>query len=200
VSASYTETQLDALRELANIASGTAATSLSQMLGHQVDMNVPMATAVPLAGAVELIGDPADVVTAIILTVTGDITAVVVLLVHPTGVKTLSTLLGVESGTEVGDSALGEIGNIIGASYLNAISTMTGLALAPSTPTLISDLLGAIVESTLAATVAEEENVLIVDSQLQLPGESCEITFMLLPQQNGASNLLAPLGLAIGEV
>jgi chemotaxis protein CheC len=200
VSAPYTETQLDALRELANIASGTAATSLSQMLGHQVDMNVPMATAVPLANAVELVGDPADVVTGIILTVSGDLAALVVLLIHPTGVQTLSKLLAVEPETEVGDSALCEIGNIIGASYLNAISTMTGLALAPSTPTQINDLLGAIVESTLAATVAQDENVLIVDSQLQLPGESCEITFMLLPQQNSANNLLAPLGLAMGGV
>jgi chemotaxis protein CheC len=170
------------------------------MLGHQVDMNVPMATAVPLANAVELVGDPADVVTGIILTVSGDLAALVVLLIHPTGVQTLSKLLAVEPETEVGDSALCEIGNIIGASYLNAISTMTGLALAPSTPTQINDLLGAIVESTLAATVAQDENVLIVDSQLQLPGESCEITFMLLPQQNSANNLLAPLGLAMGGV
>ena len=37
--------QLDALRELANISSGTAATSLSQMLGREVDLNVPKAFA-----------------------------------------------------------------------------------------------------------------------------------------------------------
>ena len=34
----YTDMQLDALRELANISSGTAATSLSQMLGREVDI------------------------------------------------------------------------------------------------------------------------------------------------------------------
>ena len=43
-----TDLQLDALRELANIASGTAATALSQMLGQEVDISVPRALALPL--------------------------------------------------------------------------------------------------------------------------------------------------------
>ena len=49
----YTEMQLDALRELANIGSGTAATALSAMLGRPVDISVPSARALPLAEAVE---------------------------------------------------------------------------------------------------------------------------------------------------
>ena len=44
----YTDMQLDALRELANIGSGNAGTSLSAMLGHQVDISVPAASALPL--------------------------------------------------------------------------------------------------------------------------------------------------------
>ena len=66
--------------------------------------------------------------------------------------ETLCKLLGVEAGTEVGDSALGEIGNILGTSYLNALSMMTGLSLLPSPPMLVTDLLGAIVASVLAQT------------------------------------------------
>ena len=38
----YTDLQLDALRELANIGSGTASTALSSMLGRSVDITVPM--------------------------------------------------------------------------------------------------------------------------------------------------------------
>ena len=118
--------QLDALRELANISSGTAATSLSQMLGRQVDLNVPKAFALPLADAVDAAGDPAKDVTGIVLNVEGDVAGAVLLLVPPSGAATLCNLLGVEPGTEVGDSALGEIGNILGAAYLNALSSMTG--------------------------------------------------------------------------
>jgi chemotaxis protein CheC len=192
----YSDMQLDALRELANISSGTAATSLSQMLGRDVDLNVPKAFALPLADAVEASGDPAETVTGIALTVQGDLEGVVLLLVPPSGAATLCNLLGVEAGTEVGDSALGEIGNILGASYLMALSSMTGLSMMPGTPTVVTDLLGAIVASVLAQTVGHGDTALVLDSELDITGEPCAISFLLLPNAGGVHDLLAPLGLA----
>ena len=44
----YTEVELDALRELANIGSGTASTALSSMLGRSVDISVPNASVLPI--------------------------------------------------------------------------------------------------------------------------------------------------------
>ncbi|HEX3802938.1 MAG TPA: chemotaxis protein CheC [Solirubrobacteraceae bacterium] len=192
----YTDMQLDALRELANISSGTAATSLSQMLGREVDLNVPKAFALPLADAVEASGDPGREVTGIALTVGGEVEGVVLLLVKPEGAATLCHLLGVEPGTEVGDSALGEIGNILGASYLMALSSMTGLEMLPGTPHVITDLLGAIVASVLAQTVGHGDTALVLDSELDITGEPCAISFLLLPNEGGVRDLLAPLGLA----
>ena len=141
----YTDMQLDALRELANIASGTAATSLSQMLGRDVDLNVPKAFALPLADAVDATGNPEETVTGVALPLEGDLEGIVLLLVKASGAETLCGLLGVEPGTEVGESALGEIGNILGAAYLNALSSMTGLNMMPSPPHVITDMLGSIV-------------------------------------------------------
>lgn len=188
--------QLDALRELANISSGTAATSLSQLLGRQVDLNVPKAFALPLADAVDAAGDPAQDVTGIMLNVEGDVAGAVLLLVPPSGAATLCTLLGVEAGTEVGDSALGEIGNILGAAYLNALSAMTGLSMLPGTPQVITDLLGAILASVLAGATGHGEIALVLDSELDITGEPCAISFLLLPEAGGVNDLLAPLGLA----
>ena len=46
----YSDLQLDALRELANIGSGKASTALSSMLGRSVDITVPSAfSALPSA-------------------------------------------------------------------------------------------------------------------------------------------------------
>lgn len=192
----YTDLQLDALRELANIASGTAATSLSQMLAREIELSVPKAVALPLADAVEAAGDPDATVTGIALEVDGDIDGVVLLLVPPEGATTLCTLLGVEYGSEIGDSALSEIGNILGAAYLMALSSMTGISMLPGTPHLHTDLLGAIVASLLAQTAGVGDTALLLDSELKIAEESCEISFMLLPETNGAQDLLAPLGLA----
>jgi chemotaxis protein CheC len=192
----YNDMQLDALRELANIASGTAATSLSQMLGRDVDLNVPKAFSLPLADAVEATGDPEETVTGVALPLDGDIEGIVLLLIKSHGAATLCSLLGVDADSEVGESALGEIGNILGAAYLMALSSMTGLSLLPSTPHVVTDMLGSIVASVLAQTVGHGDMALVLDSSLDITGEPCEISFLLLPNADAATDLLAPLGLA----
>ncbi len=105
-------------------------------------------------------------------------------------------MLGVEAGTEVGDSALSEIGNILGSSYLNALAMMTGLTMLPTPPTLATDLLGAIVASVLAQAAGENDVALVLDSELDLSDRPCSLSFMLLPASGRADELLAPLGLA----
>lgn len=73
---------------------------------------------------------------------------------------------------------------------------MTGLTLLPSTPQVINDLLGAIVSTVLAQTVGHGDVALVLDSELDVSGEPCALSFMLLPNEGGADELLAPLGLA----
>ena len=122
MSTPYTDLQLDALRELANIGSGTAATALSQMLGRPVDISVPNALALPLTDAVEAVGEPEADVTGIVLPLVGDMDAIVVLVFPVADAASLCGLLGVEAGTDIGLSALAEIGNILGASYVGSLS------------------------------------------------------------------------------
>jgi len=93
----YTELQQDALRELANIASGNAATSLAQMLGREVDLNVPRVLALPLADAVEACGSPEDATVSVVIPLDGDVTGVVLLLIEPEGAEALCKLLGVDA-------------------------------------------------------------------------------------------------------
>ena len=192
----YTELQLDALRELANIASGNAATALSQMLGREVELNVPRVLALPLADAVDACGRPDDAATSVVIPLDGDIDGVVLLLIDPEGADALCQLLGVEAGSEIGESALREIGNILGTSCLNALASMTGLHLEPCPPHLTTDMLGAIVSSLALSQTAAAELVLVLDSELTVADEPCSISFVLLPTDGGVSELLAPLGIA----
>ncbi len=192
----YTELQLDALRELANIASGNAATSLAQMLGREVDLNVPRVLALPLADAVEACGSPEESTVSVVIPLEGDVTGVVLLLIEPDGAEALCKLLGVDAWDEIGESALREIGNILGTSCLNALASMTGLHLEPRPPHLTTDMLGAIVSSLALSQTASMDLVLVLDSELAVANEPCSISFVLLPTEGGVSDLLAPLGLA----
>jgi chemotaxis protein CheC len=196
VTSSFTELQLDALRELANIASGSAATALSRILARDVGISLPRALALPLADAVDACGSPEELVAGVVIGVDGDLSATVLLLIGLQHAGNLCTLLGVEPGTEIGDSALGEIGNIVGTSYLNALAAMTGLRLTPGLPELSRDMLGAIVATLLAETAGAEDLALVLDSELDVSGEPCAMSFVLLPTVGGIGDLLAPIGLA----
>src|SRR4051812_2645145 len=143
----YTDLQLDALRELANIGSGTASTALSSMLGRSVDITVPNAYVIPMADAVGAIGDAEAEATGVVLGVVGDMGASVLLLFTPNDARQMCGFLGVESGTEIGESALMEIGNIVGPSYINALASMTGMEIEPTPPATATDMLGAIVQT-----------------------------------------------------
>ena len=189
----YTELQLDALRELANIASGNAATALSQMLGREVGLSVPRALALPLADAVEACGRPDESITSVVIPLEGDIDGLVLLLISTEGAGALCRLLGVDASSEIGDSALREIGNVLGTSCLNALASMTGLNLAPCPPHLTTDMLGAIVSSLALSQAASTDLVLVLDSELEVADEPCSISFVLLPTNGAVTDLLTPL-------
>jgi chemotaxis protein CheC len=196
VSAQYTDLQLDALRELANIGSGTAGTALSSMLGHSVDISVPKAMVLPFAEAVEATGPPESEVTGIVLGVVGDMTATVLLLVPPSDAATMCRMLGLEPDDEYALSALGEIGNVVGTSYINALAAMTGLEIEPTPPGTATDMLGAIVETVLASHAEGGDVALLLDSDLKVEGQDCSISFVLVPDSGGVDQLLERLGMA----
>ena len=190
----FTTFQLDALRELANIGSGTAGTALSQMLGRSVDISVPNAFVLPLAEAVDAVGDAEEDVTGVVIPLQGELDAVVLLVFPVADAATLCGLLGVEAGTDVGLSALSEIGNILGASYVGAIAAMTGLDLDLTPPQTVTDMLAAIVSTVLASRAAETDTAMILDSELQVEGEACSLGFMLLPAAGEVQEMLKRMG------
>ena len=192
----YTELQLDALRELANIGSGNASGALSSLLGRPVDISVPSAQAVSFADAVEATRDPETEITGIVLGIAGDLDGVVLLLVSPADADALCSMLGVEPGSEYAPSALGEVGNIVGSSYINALAEMTGMAIEPTPPATATDMLGALVASVLAQQAHAGDVALMLDSNLVVEGEDCSVAFLLVPDQGGVETLLSRLGLS----
>ena len=196
MSTQFNDLQLDALRELANIGSGTASTALSSMLGRSVDISVPTAAALPFAEAVDAIGPAERVVTGVVIGVKGDMVGH-----RPAAdgrerrrhaVRRCSASTRLD---EMAASALGEIGNIVGASYINALGAMTGLEMEPEPPQSATDMLAAIVASVLAGRAGGDDIALVLDSDLTVEGEDCSISFLLVPSSGGVNELLTRLGL-----
>lgn len=191
----YTEAQLDALGELANIGSGTACTALAQMLGRPVDIKVPNVVALPLADAIDAVGDPEAPRTAVKLDIFGDLDGTVLLLFPLEDAATLCGMLGVEPGSDVGLSALGEIGNILGTSYVNALAQMVGMEVEPHPPVTQTDMLGAIVSTVLLERDDVGDSALLLDSSMFVEGEECELSFLLVPGSEGVTEILGRIGM-----
>src|SRR3954453_7798364 len=102
----FTDLQLDALRELANIGSRTASTCPAGMLRRTGDIAVPAAAALNFADAIDTIGAPDEEVTGVVLGVAGEMEGIVLLLMRTEDAAGLCPLLDVEVDSEMGQSAL----------------------------------------------------------------------------------------------
>jgi chemotaxis protein CheC len=191
----FTDLQLDALRELANIGSGNAGTALGSMLGKTVDISVPTAAVLPLADAIAVAGRPDELRHGIVVPVVGDMEAIVLLLFPDADARTLCGIYGIEPSTPDGRSMLGEVGNILGTNYINVLAQMVSMTLEPRPPQVVEDMLGAILESVLLGRGEDVDHALILDSSLMVEDEQCSLSFLLLPNHGGVRQLLERLGL-----
>ena len=191
----YTEVELDALREVANIGSSTAATALSSLIAMPVSVSTPTALALPIAAAIEHAGPGEMVVTTVVIAVTGDLHALVMLVMKPSTVNVACRLLGVAPDSDVGRSALAEVGNILSASYLGGLTTLTGLVLETSPPEVVSDMLAAVLTSALLMDF-DDEQVILLESTLSVAGDECSPAFLFVPTTGGVGDILDRLGIA----
>ncbi len=83
----------DALREVANIGAGHAATALSQMIDRTIMISVPEVSVTPLEDVPGVIGDPEEVTAAVLMQMMGDLTGRTLLMFPSESADTLCDLL-----------------------------------------------------------------------------------------------------------
>jgi chemotaxis protein CheC len=189
----FTEMQRSALIEVANIGSGHAATALSQLLGQPVDIRYNEALLATLAEAADRLGAYAER-SAVVDTPVADDGGRVLLLLSEGSAAELCSLLQTSLDSEMGHSALSEVGNILAGSFLGAIVEMTGLELMPEPPEVDVDVLGAVVERRLNAEAAPDDPTILMRSTLTIATSDSEFTFMFVPQFTAVRSLLESLG------
>jgi chemotaxis protein CheC len=135
--------QQDALREVANVATGHAATALSTMTGRRVMISVPRLTLPDLRDLTELLARDDRPTVSVAMQVLGDIAGRFVFVVPADDAGRLAGLLMGRGPLvhldEISSSSLRETANILGGAYLSALSSVTGMILMLSVPTLGSD-------------------------------------------------------------
>lgn len=190
--------QLDALKEVSNIGAGNAATALSMLLNKKIDMSVPSVNVVRLEDVVEATGEVE--VSGTVVRVLGDIAGNILLVFEEDTVKKIiGKLIGSEDGvdSEMGQSVLCEIANIISASYMNSIAQLTNLAIAPSVPAVAYDMLGAILTTTFIESNQYDEYILDIETIfLDETEENIGGHFYYIPMPGSLEKILKSIGIS----
>ncbi len=181
--------QLDALREVANIGAGHAATALSQLTDRTIMISVPEITVSRLEDVPDLVGDVDDPVVAILMHMLGDLTGRTLLFMPEDDAKILCDLIHKrELGTTVAfgefeESSLREAANILAGAYLSALAEFLGMMLLPSVPSLVIDLAGAVLTTAYLNFGQDRDFVLCVHTDLEFRDERRRLSghFLLLP-------------------
>ncbi len=167
----FDKIRLDAFREISSIATGNAATSLSAMLDMKVDITVPNIMVEALENIPELLGGAEKIMTTVYFTVSGQVSGSILLLFSSSeSLRLVNILTGqkveqIEDLDEMGISALKEMGNIVIGSYVRVLAEGLKLAIGYSVPGFTYDMMGAILDETLARLSLEAKHGVIVESE-----------------------------------
>ncbi|MFZ5623018.1 MAG: chemotaxis protein CheC [Gemmatimonadota bacterium] len=181
--------ELDALREVANIGAGHAATALSQMTNRTIMISVPEVRMALLEEVPELLGRPDTEVAAVLMHMMGDLTGRTMVLMPLDSARTLCDILlrrSPATTTTFGpmeESGLKEAGNILSSAYLNALSDFMGMMLVPSIPSLVIDQCGAILTTTYLNFGHDRDLAFCVETAFRVEKSVEELRghFLLLP-------------------
>lgn len=193
---------LDALREVANIGAGHAATALSQITGQRIMISVPQISIAAIEDVPNQIGAAEEPVAAVAIRVEGDLTGLTLLVFpQPIAHRIASLMMGGRAVAQMGaieESALKEAGNILSAAYLNALAEFLGMRILNSPPQLAVDMSDAVLSSTYVETSAGASHVFCVESEFQLQDDAAPLRgfFLLLPDPPSLRAMLTAIRVA----
>ncbi len=193
---------VDVLREIGNIGAGNATTAIANMINARIDMRVPnikLMEASKLGGS---ICEEDETIVGIFLEVQHDINGSMMFLMKMQSAHYLVNTLMCrdlsysEPFDEMDLSAMKEIGNIIAASYLSALASMTNMVITPSVPFIAVDMAAAILSVPAIQFGQYGDNALLIETEF---GD--EITmegyFILMPEPDSYDKILKSLGIQI---
>jgi chemotaxis protein CheC len=180
------------------IQKGTAKSmeNLSQMVGQEIETKTFRLREIPIAQISELVGGPEVMSVGIYLTVHGSADGHLMLIYDPGIACAFVDLLMMQpEGTtttlgEMEQSALGEMGNIVGASFLNVLADDVGMDLRPSPPAVMLDMAGALLDLVAADLLMTQDDAFVAETTFSAPGREITGMFFVMPSASLMEKLI----------
>ncbi|MCR4842444.1 MAG: chemotaxis protein CheC [Eubacterium sp.] len=192
----------DVLREIGNIGAGNATTAVANMVNLRLDMQVPQVRLMTLQELPAALGNEEELICGIYLEVMNDIEGSMMFMVDMHSARFfVDKLMGTDDPenfdfSEMELSALKEIGNIIAASYLSAVASLTNLVISPSVPYLAVDMAAAILSVPATEFGVYGDNALMIETHF---GDDFNLNgyFILMPDIDSYEKILKSLGITM---
>ena len=195
------EIHIDVLKEIANIGSGNAASSLSRMIGHSVNIQIPDIGILGFNEAIEALGGSEAIMVGTLLFLSGDINGMMMFLLPVDVVCDLVNMLmfteikSHEEIDEMGYSVINECSNIMSASFVTAVADMTDMFIDISPPEATLDMLGSIMSVPSIYFAKMSDTLLLIQNELEIEGKKTRACVLLLPDMPSLSKLMTSLGI-----
>ena len=192
--------EFDILKEIGSIGGGNAATALSSMLNAKVNMSMPAVKVLGFNPALNLLGDPEELVAAIFVEMSGELEGVMLfILTKEFADEIVQRMLG-KGGVdmleldEIDSSVLTEIGNIVISSYITAMSSLANVEVELSVPQFTANMLGGILSVPIAVMGHHADRIMMITGEFKIDGKALNSNMLLLPDVKSLNVLMKKLG------
>ena len=202
----FEQEKLNVFREISNIGSGNASTSLAQMLNEIVDIGIPNSDLIEFSDITNSYSSPEELVVGTVLQISGDLEGFIMVIMDVDSTLTLlSRLLGrkIECDKENYEelykelNSVGEICNILCGTYLTAMSDMTGLTIDQSIPYFSVDMVMAIMNLPASLYGGESDSILCIETEFFTLDREIEGKYYFIPKVESCNTLLSKLGFEV---
>ena len=202
----FEQEKLNVFREISNIGSGNASTSLAQMLNEIVDIGIPNSDLREFSDITNSYSSPEELVVGTVLQISGDLEGFIMVIMDVYSTLTLlSRLLGrkIECDKENYEelykelNSVGEICNILCGTYLTAMSDMTGLTIDQSIPYFSVDMVMAIMNLPASLYGGESDSILCIETEFFTLDREIEGKYYFIPKVESCNTLLSKLGFEV---
>ena len=178
---------LPILNKFANEGIQRAIAGLSEMVGDTLEYSKPQISLVPILEVPSLVGGPENECVGIYLRAEGEMAGqFMFILPILKALELVDMLMGDPPGTAtelegMGKSALAEAGNLTGSFFLNAIAALTGRSTVVSTPAVMFDMVGAILNIIVATSADVVDQVIMIRTNIIHSKRNVEASFWYVP-------------------
>lgn len=197
------EISADILKELGNIGTGNAVTSLSQMMGTPLDISSPSLHLAQVQEIYALLEQSQEVEAGILVEIKGEITGLFLFLLNESFTNMiLDEILGSSERNilqldDLERSLLSEMGNIMCGSYIRALSALMDMEIDVSVPDICVDMGGAILSVPLARVMSKSAEILLIENQFRINQRAFSGRILFFPDPECLESILMKLGIEV---